>query len=362
MTLLAVPPVACDLRPLATSCNNVGIDQALRNPPLTWGSTVCGIRDDHTGYCWCRNSKGQAGTGDDIEYTVPQPIASSDLWVDIEVGTSASCGITTTGFYKCWGGIGDVMALPLPDSGDGTWNLAYITPHTMDDPGPWDVFSSGYRSVCGIKMDQSLWCWGANFLGEIGNGQPAGGDYNTPQQVNAAEWIDVTVNDAVTCGIQTDGTGWCWGSNWSGQTGHGDYNDTLVPTAVTATGYWNEIWPGYAHTCGVKTDNTGWCWGEGWGGQLGNGAQPADSTTPVQVIGKWRNISPFSYSTTYAVSPYNVGSFGGELDYYSISMYRYTPQDSICGTPAAEPGSLYFNNTLKVMQYCDGAGWATIGK
>jgi hypothetical protein len=79
--------------------------------------------------------------------------------------------------------------------------------------------AAGYLHTCVIKTNGSLWCWGDNEYGQLGDGTT--GDKKVPTQVSGTDWVSVSAGLEHTCGVKTDGTLWCWGWNNYGQLGDG---------------------------------------------------------------------------------------------------------------------------------------------
>src|SRR5262249_46728698 len=104
-----------------------------------------------------------------------------------------------------------------------------------------------------------------------------------PVQVTGSGFADVSVGGYHTCARKTDGTLWCWGDNVVGMLGDGTTTNRDVPVQVTALGNSvAEVSAGEDHTCARKTDGTLWCWGYNNDGQLGDGTEVSESP-PVQV-------------------------------------------------------------------------------
>jgi len=74
-----------------------------------------------------------------------------------------------------------------------------------------------------------------------------------------------------TCARKTDGTLFCWGYNGNGQLGDGTTTAANAPVQVGTDTDWANVGAGGSHTCGVKDDGSALCWGADWGGQLGDG-------------------------------------------------------------------------------------------
>jgi alpha-tubulin suppressor-like RCC1 family protein len=101
--------------------------------------------------------------------------------------------------------------------------------------------SAGGNHTCGVKTDGTVACWGSNneFASDkvVGQAEPPGGTFTS-----------VSAGDCYTCGVKTDGTVACWGEN--------DYGQATPPTGIFIS-----VSAGGAHACGVKTDGTVACWG-----------------------------------------------------------------------------------------------------
>ena len=165
----------------------------------------------------------------------------------------------------------------------------------MSPGASWAHIAAGEYYDCGIRTDATLWCWGSNDSGQLGIGGATGQDL--PRQVTtpaAGGWASITAGSYHTCATRTDGTLWCWGNNDSGQLGIGSESETGqdLPQQVTtpAPGGWTSVTAGGFHTCATRTGGTLWCWGWGASGQLGigNGNDqdlPQQVTTPAMAGG-----------------------------------------------------------------------------
>src|SRR4051812_44563845 len=71
--------------------------------------------------------------------------------------------------------------------------------------------AAGYSHTCTIRTDATLWCWGGNDSGQLGDGTTTG--RTTPVRVGADTWTSIDAGTSYTCGVRTDRTLWCWGSN-----------------------------------------------------------------------------------------------------------------------------------------------------
>ena len=144
----------------------------------------------------------------------------------------------------------------------------------------WAQISGGFYHTCAIKTDGSLWCWGDNSNGQLGTGNTTAVRVPTQIIVPTARWSAVTTGHAHTCGLQSDGTLWCWGDNSDGQLGTAQ--ETLMPAQVNVSvSTWKNVSAGDGHTCAVANDGTLWCWGRNKNGQVGIGSITSQETPKV---------------------------------------------------------------------------------
>jgi alpha-tubulin suppressor-like RCC1 family protein len=134
----------------------------------------------------------------------------------------------------------------------------------------WQTFSLGYNHTMAIKPDGTLWGWGANTNGELGNGTVTGTPI--PIQIGIqSNWLKVVAGDRNTMAIKTDGTLWVWGDNLFGQVGNNtSSNNVTIPTQVGIDTDWNSMSAGFEHVAAIKNNGTLWVWGSGGNGQIGN--------------------------------------------------------------------------------------------
>ena len=93
--------------------------------------------------------------------------------------------------------------------------------------------SAGEFHTCAVHGDHTLWCWGDNGNGQLGDGTTNGSDVPVQETTAASDWAAVTSGYAHTCAIKTTGAVWCWGYNGDGQLGDGTTNESHVPVQVT---------------------------------------------------------------------------------------------------------------------------------
>ncbi|WP_155123548.1 MULTISPECIES: chromosome condensation regulator RCC1 [unclassified Actinoplanes] len=261
---------------------------------------ACGTQTDNTLWCWGYASSGQTGQNNTATQTVPVQVsqAPATSWSAIlSAGDNHTCAIKTDNTLWCWGN-NSAGQLGMA-AGDTTNRLVPV----KIGSATWSAVAAGAQQTCGIQTDGSLWCWGSGANGRLGQGDTTG--YQAPKQVGTlTTWSRVTAGGGHVCAIQTDGTLWCWGLNSSGQLGVavGDTTDRPSVTRVGTATSWKSISAGQGHTCGTQTLRTVWCWGQNGYGQLGLG-DTINRTVPTQLAGiKRRPITSGSAAnTTYAI-------------------------------------------------------------
>ncbi len=166
--------------------------------------------------------------------------------------------------------------------GDGT-TVDKHTPVKVSGLTDMVALSSGSYHSLALKSDGTVWAWGENWYGQLGDGTTV--DKHTPVKVSGL--TDVVALSTGTCyslALKSDGTVWSWGQNWAGQLGDGTTEDRITPVQVSGLTDVVALSGAEMHSLALKSDGTIWAWGENWYGQLGDGTT-VDKHTPVKVSG-----------------------------------------------------------------------------
>jgi alpha-tubulin suppressor-like RCC1 family protein len=196
----------------------------------------------------------------------PVPVGGPDGYTSADggrlprltAGAYHNCVLLPDGGLWCWGDdsygeLGDGLAGP---------DQASSFPVAVTGDARYRLVSVGSFQSCGIRPDSSLWCWGLNLDGSLGDGTTE--DRHTPVPiVPHAQWAQVSPGEFHGCGVRTDGTMWCWGRNDWGQLGLGDGgpDNRLVPTQVGSDSNWARVSASSVMTCALRVEGTLWCWG-----------------------------------------------------------------------------------------------------
>ncbi len=234
----------------------------------------CGIKEDGSLWCW-----GEMRNGLLIQNSMtpfPVKILADYRWKKVSAGYEVSCGITRDNHLICWKNVGPPpISLCYNCQIYRTSPLGYEIDRDWVDYGAgWKDVSAGWSHICGIKEDNSLWCWGSNEFGELGVGEGYGDFVSQPVRVEG-EWLKVDVGDGFTCGIKMDNSLWCWGDANDGKLGIGvESGNYYYPQQITEEGSWIDVNVGVANGCALRDGGILYCWGANQAGEINESGEP----------------------------------------------------------------------------------------
>ena len=242
---------------------------------LSLGSShSCIVRD---GAVWCAgaNTVGQLGVGTtSTRLTSFTPTLMTSA-LSVAAGGLRTCAVATDSTVWCWGSLHTAVD-PVN------------TPHVLTRiviPTPTQVPLTNVRSlsvgadhICALRTDDSVWCWGANKYGQLGDGTRNASAL--PVQSRVSRVISMDVGAAHTCAVRSTKSVWCWGRNNYHQVGQQVLSSRPTPTYVPTVRA-NSVTTGAAFTCILSTTQRSQCWGRNNYGQLGTswGASRARAVT-----------------------------------------------------------------------------------
>ena len=234
-------------------------------------------------YGWGNNELGEIGDNTIIDRSSPVQIPGV-TWTAVSGDTSYSSplsgGIKADNTLWMWGD---------NELGELGQNNAVQYSSPVQIPGSWKVFGIALNSAAGVKDDGTLWVWGDNSAGQLG--QNSLNDHrSSPVQVPGTTWSTTVGKFAggyqFFSAVKTDGTLWNWGHNSAGNLGMNNTAQYSSPCQVPGTD-WSFTSIDVNKSLAIRTDNTLWVWGKNQHGQLGLANDKAYKSSPIQVPGSW---------------------------------------------------------------------------
>ncbi len=287
---------------------------ALRRVVVSGESHTCELFEDATVKCWGNNDFGQLGLGDVVKRGLQSnqvgdsmqatPMGTGHVPVNLAAGQYHTCALLDDGSVKCWGnnsygqlGLGDRATR----GGSPTTTPDKLPTIALGTGRTAKALAAGSGHTCAVLDDDSVKCWGANFSGQLGQGDTVNrgddpsemGDYLHPVTLpygHKVRTLDAGFHH--NCALMDDDTLHCWGDNQYGQLGLGDTVNrgikqadgaglatTDLGTGRTVKG----VTAGAFHTCARLDDDTIKCWGRNDFGQLGLGDSVNHGSAPNQM-------------------------------------------------------------------------------
>ena len=234
-----------------------------------------------------------------------------------------------------------------------------LIPAFGQTPDPdYKSITAGNAHTCALNADGMAFCWGANDLGELGNGTTANASVPTPVAGNL-KFNSLTAGGQSTCGTTPNGSAYCWGDNSYGQLGSpaatgtcgaGGTPCSTRPVAVNTTIKMSRIAPGFVASCALSESGSAYCWGDNGNGELGIGSQSGPDTC----AGRPCSRSPLAVATRLKFKSITAGASNacavsradnalycwgdGQLDQLGTGV----PQPAPANAPVAVSGGLAF--------------------
>jgi len=260
------------------------------------GNSSSAIKSDGTLWCWGQGAQGKTAQNDEIDLSSPVQVGALTTWSKVDGGSNHFTAIKADGSIWAWG---TGTSGQLGD-GEAVWRSSPVQIGALTT---WSTISAGNGTTAAIKNDGTLWVWGSGTSGQLGQNDTT--SRSSPIQVGAGtDWAHVYAGYySSMMAIKTDGTLWGFGSDSFGQLGQ---NTSSVPCSspiqVGALTNWQTIAAGTAFCIANKTDGTLWGWGIGSSGELGvnNGVT---YSSPIQIGSDtdWGDAKIASYTGTLVI-------------------------------------------------------------
>jgi alpha-tubulin suppressor-like RCC1 family protein len=254
----------------------------------------------------------------------------NNVYSTVAVAIDKKGQIWSWGFSKSYQlGLGDVEELNKPTK--------------INQETDWEIVSIGNNFVLALKNDSTLWGWGRNDYGQLGDSVNI--LTKTPKKLSSEKWTKISSGAFHSVGIKKDGTLWAWGLNNHGQLARKNLPLSKYPVEVDSFRKWIDVSAGNNHNLAMSSDSLLWLWGSNWSGQLGTGNTSNDTIIRQNSI--TRRVK--SIATKYDNSA--IIDINGFL--FTWGQNSYLQSDSISSAPydynvkPSKRGNL--NNNLKVI-------------
>jgi len=253
------------------------------------GYHVAAIKTDGSLWLWGRGGHGNLATNNTTSQCSPvQTISAGRNWKSVSTGWYHTVALKTDGTLWTWGcNVGGQL-------GDGT-TISKCSPiQTISQGNNWKTVSAGACQTGGVKTDGTLWLWGGNTIGQLGDGTTISNCSPVQTISQGNNWRTVSLGCSVGAGIKTDGTLWLWGRNDYGQLGNGNNTCNSSPVQTISQGCnWRSV-DNFGNAVGaIKTDGSLWVWGRNGSGTLGDGTALSRSSPVQTAVGGrgWISVS-----------------------------------------------------------------------
>jgi alpha-tubulin suppressor-like RCC1 family protein len=274
---------------------------------LTNAATVTGgashsaaAKSDGTAWAWGSNASGQIGDGTTTQrlYAVPVKVTGGAALTgvgDVVAGADHCVALKSNGTVWAWG-LNSSGQVGIGTTTTPQTNAVQVKINSSTFLTGIVVIAAGGTHSLALKSDGTVWTWGLNSSGQLGNGNTTNQSYAVQVKVVGGAALtgvaDIAAGANHSLARKTDGTLWTWGSNANGQLADGTTNpistskqQNAVQAKQNATTFLsgvNGIAGGASHSLALKTDGTLWAWGLNSLNQLGDGTA-TQRVFPVQV-------------------------------------------------------------------------------
>jgi alpha-tubulin suppressor-like RCC1 family protein len=272
---------------------------------ITWSSATnirsssASIKTDGTLWMWGDNGSGQLGDNTIIVKSSPvQTVAGGTNWSKVSSSRDWTGAIKTDGTLWMWGANSSGVL------GDNTVIAKSSPVQTVAGGNNWSQIATSRIAVYGLKTDGTLWSWGGNAFCALGDNTTISRSSPVQTISGGTNWRSISANGFHVGAIKTDGTLWAWGDSLYGGFGNNDsaINKASSPIQTVSGGSnWSKLSVGDYHMMAIKNDGTLWNWGYNAQGSLGINNAINNNSSPVQTVAggtNWSSVSAGGYHST----------------------------------------------------------------
>jgi alpha-tubulin suppressor-like RCC1 family protein len=325
-------------------------------------------------FSWGYNGSGQLGfRSEQRSFPLPQTISALSDVTGISGGEDVSLFLRANGTIAAAGSNG------MGAMGIGQVPFPYPIPSTVLNLNDVAQVSGGKAFSTALKSDGTVWAWGGNWYGQLGNGTlntPGGAGWTyLPGQTLISDVVQISTSPALhSVALKSDGTVWGWGYSPSWQAGAGPFFDVPSRVGTTVAGFENlvAVTTGSLASAAVKSDGTVWIWGFGGYALEGDGTEstnlpPSQGIIPRQVPNFGDVVQVVAGDLHFAALKRDgtVWAWGinteGECGVGSLSDFRYG-KSSTRGSNRATPFCLVPTQVLSDVVEIKSGGWHLLAR
>ena len=330
-----------------------------RDQGVTWYGYEAMKNDPAEPVVWYmlgENSSGSLGQNDRVHYSSPIQLSGTQ-WSEVFLNSVTSFGVKTDGTLWSWGSNSQGI-LGQNDEGIPRSSPTQLpgTQWSASSISSGKGSSSNHRGM--VKTDGTMWVWGSNTNGRLGLNHTS--HRSSPTQVPGTNWSGWrAASSRGSWMLKTDGTLWWMGYMYSGMSGANVFNISRSSPIQLPGTQWSD-WAGAANfSLGLKTDGTLWSWGYSSNGVSGQNTNSVDYSSPKQIPGtQWSQICSGSNQQAGAIKT------DGTLWLWGIGGSGSNGQNNVISysSPVQVPGTwnrvtMSFNNSTVMATKTDGTLW-----
>jgi len=255
------------------------------------------LRSDGSVWSWGYNNRGQLGLSNTATTNRPTRITSQSNFISISAGFAHSMALKADGSVWAWG-YNNYGQLGLGNTTQRTVPFKIEQDINSNDFNNVEKISSAYEHNLALKADGSVWAWGRNNYGQLGDGTTS--TRTMPQQLNFIENVlSICAGAYHSMALKADGSVWAWGYNNYGQLGDGTILNKTIPVEITSLANIQDIACGGYHSAAKAEDGTIYIWGSNLYGQLGIASNDLYFDLP-QVLSNLLNVVKIGFGENHS--------------------------------------------------------------
>jgi alpha-tubulin suppressor-like RCC1 family protein len=230
----------------------------------------------------------------------------------------------------------------------------------------WVEVAVGGSSTLALKADGTMWGWGANYFGQLGDGTRLPQQSAPVRSVPGTNWKQVATSGIHSVALKRDGTLWSWGDNWAGQLGNGTTNRSLVPVQAGTSSNWTRIWANLIANVGQQADGSLWFWGWDYSSSKKSSSVPIQGCsipipTRVSPDTNWVDVGMGDWMVFAVKSDGTLWAWGREAHVFTGADATADPFPTRVGTDTDWRACAPFAHHCPLFMRRDGSLWVLDG-